>query len=116
MVTENRQLKRDGVKLFLLVEKLQSELAVARTQIDSCDELVQSYEYLLERCNTIYESYDALVAEKDHYIGLDDKEIKLLKRQAKLLRIKLIATGVALPVAGAGAAAGITFLVMTLSK
>jgi len=116
LITENKQLKRDGVKLMLLVEQLQGELAIARTQLDSCDELLQSYEYLLERCNDIYANYDALVAEKNRYIGLDAQEIKLLKRQAKLLRVKLIATGVALPVAAGGAGVAITFLVITFKR
>lgn len=116
LVSENKQLKRDGVKLMLLIEQLQGELAIARTQIDSCDELIQSYEFLLERCNDIYANYDALVAEKNRYIGLDAQEIKLLKQRAKLLRVKLIATGVAVPVAAGGAGVVLTYLILTFKK
>lgn len=100
----------------MLTEQLRDELAISRTQIDSCDELTQSYEYLLEKCNDVYQNYDALVAEKNNYIGLDAKEIKLLKKQIRLLRTKLIATGVLVPVAAGGAAIGLTYLFMTIRK
>lgn len=95
---------------------MEGELAILKTQVDSCNNLISEYQYEIEHCKGVYAMYNELIKQKDVVLALDGQEIRLLKKRAKLLQVKLISTGVALPVAAGGAGVAIAFLIMTLKK
>ena len=100
------------MKLFAIIERLQCELAIVQESADSCSSIVSDYEALLTNMHRLQGEIFALANSKDETIELDRKEINLLKRKAKMLHRKAIATGVLVPVAAAGAGVVITFLVL----
>jgi hypothetical protein len=95
---------------------MEGELSILKANVDSCDNLIADYKYELSKCRNIYATYDKLLQEKNVVIDLDGQEIKLMKREARILKTKLIATGIALPLAAGGSGVVFTFLVMSLKK
>lgn len=112
VIAENRSLKRDGVKLFVLIDKLQADIAVLQQQSSGCDTLILEYQVLLARLQKQLQRYELLSKTKTEIIDLKDEKIGLLEHETKLLHRKAILSGV-LGTAGAGGAAIlVTFLIL----